>query len=1301
MSDNLINWQESKLVIPYDAVNYALLENGSRATASSCSQGFEAMGTINGMKSLQDWGSGNGWKSAPVSWHPNWWGEWIQIDFLDETLIDTIVIYSFPQMVIERLWSNLKHFQVQYLDKKDEWITFKTIRDNRDDYTIISFDKALVQTIRIWINRNHFREEGGYENSCNGADEAPRILEIEAYCLNSKIILENLNGEKVVENGEKGNVGIFYDPNFENKTAVDIEKLTSWVKDWGYSVTYLTAEELCIKEIFSKQWFDIFIHPYGKYLPVGTNIYNFLQQGGHLITFGGRAFTVAKQKIDNKWIDIGMDPAVTVSKARYIDYMRPYREQLGMFTVPGSILEDVAFIKSNRNQAITHGNIKIQGSIEGWMSLGVVGEVLPIDETRHYAHEGRMPLINHTAREGINRAKADTPILWGEGQDENYGSIFAYPCARWIPIINCFDRFGRNRGPVAAFMPHYEGVYRGSHWLYFGVEDVDVLQWDNIDRVISDVFNFLHIGIVAHSLEPSYSCYRQGEVIDFSIIIDNFSDSSHDMEMRFSIFDSSESSNPLYVQVKKMNLIPKTWKRLDFSWESKNYNSDFYKIKAAIFIDGCEVDVLENGFTIWTPSVLLKGPKVEFKDNYFHFEGKARYVTGARDSGLHMPWQPEENPLGWEKQYNMLRDFGMQVTSPVHMDWCIPGLGWGDFDYVNPIPEIILRRLDAQVQIAQKYQLIYAPCIFFTYEKVAMKKPNVARRICEVLGERYKDVPGVMFYIFDDGLRHDPDIFNKWAKECVDGFNSSGRKYIVTAEMGFRQTWPDTMRRSAKHLTFSSGSNFRQSVGDPVYERLVDLRPIGKSFTLGEFVRRIPLNTPEDFHGYLAPPHVNFGMGYAMALNWKWSTGYHTIWPSDVVFPGNQVPKKHLYAYRNEALFFRLFEPVYKSPSLILVMPSVFWLKNSEAYTRYIVEFIRKLLEMKVDFACIDEEDLDLLQDTVKAIILPLPLELSEHCYSRVKEFTLKGGKTFIIGDIGKNSGDIEGVGCAEWLEELCGVIRVGDANGKITKGRSLYMEQFMLHSKVEIFNKEYTALSWIILKLGRAKSVLLDKYDRPVVTQASFGAGTAWFMNDIGTEFDIRAFKGYFEEAGIQQIKIKPDSTTLHCFKLHTIYGPVYTMFTFPWDQGRLDTELESEAGKVNLVLKGQSMCIVSITQNEKGIAAVESQGSVALNGREIMETDGHMMLAALDRVDILDSSALLLLPITAGTIKIDSKTNTVESGEIVNGMWKPYTRNNCLKKDGKVEISVGINDVSVLYLIYDSLERAKAIGLIENYIK
>lgn len=1304
MSRKCLTWETVILDIPSDRVNLALSSNGAVARASNSSKGFSPDGVINGNLTLLDWGKGNGWQAPSPSWHPNWWGEWVEVVFPEKKVLDTIIVYMYPSMVKGRYWKALKDFQVQYCNLDNEWIALKAIRNNVNDYCIVRFDEVEAASIRIWVNSTHYAEEKGFETgSPAGVDESPRILEIEAYRLGDAVIEKKKKCCLDIEFGEKGSIAVFKDDSFDPAPITHPDSIAEVFRAFGYGVTFLKAEELCEPELFNAANFDIFIHPYGRYIPVGTNIFDFLQGGGHLITFGGRAFTAAKQKVDGKWLDLGIDPGITVSAGRYTDYIRPYREQLGIFSVPHSELKRVEYIETSPGQQIVKEQFKLNEEVSGWMALGVTGELLPIDESAAYAAEGRMPEINHIVRAGIHYNKSDIPLLWGDALDENYGSVFAHPCARWIPVMNSYDAYGRDRGAVGALLAHYEGVYRGSHWAFFGVENRDLLESEKVRKALLDIVEYMQRNVLLHSLEPEYACYRQGEEVKFSAVVDNCSKEKKTVEIEFYIYQQGEKL-PMFSTTRKLELGASGWEKIDMCWAPDSFNSDMYRIEARLIIDGQVEDCIENGFAVWDKKILEMGPKVEFKDNYFHFDGKPRYVIGTRDSGLHLPGQPDENALGWDDQYRMLRDFGMQVTSLVHLDWCIPGLGWGEWGDDSPFPEVIFRRLDAQAQLAQKYGLIFAPCIFFNYEIIAMGKPELARRICEAIGKRYKDVPGIMFYIFDDGLRHDPDIFNAWAKECVEGFNSCGREYMITAEMGFRVFYPDTLRLSAKNLTFTSGSNFRQGVGDPVYERLVDLRPAGKSFTLGEFVRRIPSGSSEDFYGYLVPPHVNFGMGYAMSLNWKWRTSYHTVWPSDVVFPGNWVPKEHLYAYRSEALFFRQFKPCYNSPELLVVMPSALWVRNSEPVTRYILPFLRRLIEMKVDFACVDDTDIELIPDGTKALIFPMALEVEDKVYEKLKDYVGKGGHILITGDLTKRQQDLPGEASRTGrLTELCGLLWKGQGFSPMSKGRSIYMDRYLpkvrASAEASLIDVEpYTAEKWINIGLERAEAVINDEEGNPLVTSAGYGKGKAWFTPDIDPELPRELLAAFLEESGVQRHRITPDIPTLHCFSIDTEDGPVYTLLTFPWDRAKRTVELTAHRGTVSLVLKDQSLGIVHIN-NKGGLNAIETQGLVEMNGEKVLDTDAHLMMKGLDGEDVRKSDAVVVFPITSGWLELcNQQIDFVEAGELADGRWRVLEKIKINRSSGNIVFNIDAIKATTVLLLYRSESRNEAVRLLEE---
>ena len=167
--------------------------------------------------------------------------------------------------------------------------------------------------------------------------------------------------------------------------------------------------------------------------------------------------------------------------------------------------------------------------------------------------------------------------------------------------------------------------------------------------------------------------------------------------------------------------------------------------------------------------------------------------------------------------------------------------------------------MDAQVQLAQKHGLIYAPCLFFMTRHMAMAQPELSAKVCEELGKRYASVPGIMFYIFDDGAYTTPfDEFRSWSKLCVEALARSGRRYLVNAEMDRTATWLQRYATSA--LAFPTGGFYPPFIGDPALELLADMRMAGRGFHTSEFGVYASGARPGDYRSQLgARTEVHLG----------------------------------------------------------------------------------------------------------------------------------------------------------------------------------------------------------------------------------------------------------------------------------------------------------------------------------------------------------------------------------------------------------------------------------------------------------
>ncbi len=107
--------------------------------------------------------------------------------------------------------------------------------------------------------------------------------------------------------------------------------------------------------------------------------------------------------------------------------------------------------------------------------------------------------------------------------------------ARWIPLLETYDRFGRPRGPAAALMLNYRGHYRGSSWAYFGVENIDLFA--NAQRpasaLLKQLLRFFEYETFLHNFQIEKALYRRGESIRLSTVVSNHGRHGQSVEVVF------------------------------------------------------------------------------------------------------------------------------------------------------------------------------------------------------------------------------------------------------------------------------------------------------------------------------------------------------------------------------------------------------------------------------------------------------------------------------------------------------------------------------------------------------------------------------------------------------------------------------------------------------------------------------------------------------------------------------------------------------------------------------------------------
>ncbi|MFH1268545.1 MAG: hypothetical protein ABIK89_22710 [Planctomycetota bacterium] len=130
------------------------------------------------------------------------------------------------------------------------------------------------------------------------------------------------------------------------------------------------------------------------------------------------------------------------------------------------------------------------------------------------------------------------PIEWqGELRGWAASGVIGYDNARWVPLIETSDRYGRPRGAAAAMILNYAGFYAGSSWAYVGIENVDLLEdrQGPMAHGLGEVAKFMLEKLYLRNLVTDHRLYRDGEPVTVSVVVDNRGSEDRRVRVRFSL----------------------------------------------------------------------------------------------------------------------------------------------------------------------------------------------------------------------------------------------------------------------------------------------------------------------------------------------------------------------------------------------------------------------------------------------------------------------------------------------------------------------------------------------------------------------------------------------------------------------------------------------------------------------------------------------------------------------------------------------------------------------------------------------
>jgi len=1302
--------------LPEGAVDLALRSSGAWATASSTSEKFDPNGAVDGNWTVQGWGKGHGWQNAKRHEYPCW----LEIRLPRQEEIDTVVILTFPEVAHGINWAGLRNLDIQ-AKLEGKWVTLggaASVRGNVKGTIVHRFPPLRTDGIRIVVlGANTGQQEDVFYDD----DDFARILQVGIYRLRVPYPFVDESVSVQVEHGPRGAIAIYHD-NLPIKPVnpSSPEYLAALLRKAGYGVTFLDSKALCVPEIFNHHNFDVFVQPYGAPFPVASMLYSFLASSGNLVTMGGHPFRQALMfSPTGKLIDAGYDPGITTTVGRQADYKLPFREQLGVFYTGYERFEDVSYVKVAPDQNVVTSSFQMNTHLKGEVAAALVGDRLSLEDGDRLTREGTFPEYANTSRKKLSNLVSvlnSTPA--GVGFDYLSGYIFNWPRARWIPLVNAYDRLGRLRGSVVSLLANFGGPYRGSGWVFCGVENEDLFSsaHPEFSQTLLDALRYLTVGLGLHDLLPEMDCYYQGETVNVATTVENYQPHPRRVSVEFELIPSGTTA-PAYRQRVDVNLPAGGNARPSVSWKPPHFDSDFYLIRARVYEGKRLIDASESALVVWDPKIIAQGTKVDFHNSYFHVEGRPELLLGSRTNGFQPHGQVDEDVLGWERQYAEMHDYGIRVFSPVFFSVYIPGLAWGE-PQTPAIPAQLQRQMDAQVLLAQKHHLIFAPCIFFIAKYMAMENMGFSRRICEELGKRYASVPGIMFYIFDDGSQETPlKVFQEWSKHCVEGFASSGRHYIVLAETG----GVAMERYGSEALSMPANGNY--SPGHPELYRAMDMRAAGKSFHLSEFGVNSPGANPSDidlhtypgtnvsgsptgdYSVYLMEPHLHFALGGSYVVNWVWKDTAHLIFPWGITHPNDYTPTPPLLAYRGESYFLRHFQPEFRFPKTLVVLPKAEIERNESTYAPYLNGILSALFDYSVQFATIDDTDLERIPVGSHVLIYPDPEFALPEVLAKLSARVEAGDDLFLSGDFTRplEAGDERRT---EFFRRLAGLKWLGDC----TNGSEIPIEPVV---GPEILNP-YIGQPRSIFEAEDARVLATDPERHVIVATRDLGSGHVLFTSDASLNGTRRALDAFLKLRGVPTTNFSPKRPNRDIFEIPRAGGGnIYTLaathpegtgYTVngPWIERPENYVLQVGGNRIDLPLGGYGVSLLAV-RGDGTPDALEGQGTFRVDGATLLQAQPHVMVMALDDAPLQKSRAIALFSVGAGkvSISVSAVVDDVEVGDIEGGEFRPREDIPAHRADGRLEFQVNDLQARGVVLLCSKAEREQARHLLNGELR
>ncbi|MFB3789157.1 MAG: cellulase family glycosylhydrolase [bacterium] len=510
--------------------------------------------------------------------------------------------------------------------------------------------------------------------------------------------------------GAAGEIAILQE-NFPARLShADPVELRDFLASKPLEVQLITAEDLADPNKMNPATIDAVILPYGACFPLQARdaFVDYLKRGGAFVSLGGYAFDDLMEKKNGSWEKVDTDDPnqfLSGRRGQPGDWMRFQPDQIVIFD-PTFPFKRVAFIEPNPAYFAKFNAEHETLTLEGFPATALTG--------------------NNTA-------------------------VFAKPYARWIPLVQAYDRYHQPRGAVFSLMYHHDGPYKGSAWAFSGVTNVNLFS-----REHPGMLDMLHqalrairerVFLVDVELAPRASGPAEMELI---VRAANFS--GQPQKVSLAVHGAKEPDGQPWT------LPPGAIMRQAHIFSENDFTENYTPVRAVLrkSLSGPEGDSVIYDSLVTAavnPDVLrASGPQVTFTDNYFRVDGRPAFLFGTNQTGV-MWFSPRENPATWDKDFSQMRRFGLRVLRVLHFSpYAAKGYeGQGihtSLDLARKPPEKLIRQTDELVAMCARHGLILILTLHDWLDVDLTDEELEAQKTWNRFwAERYKDARHVLFDI--------------------------------------------------------------------------------------------------------------------------------------------------------------------------------------------------------------------------------------------------------------------------------------------------------------------------------------------------------------------------------------------------------------------------------------------------------------------------------------------------------------------------------------------------------------------------